>query len=119
MRKISPYITEKSVDLAKQGKFTLKVDFNATRDEIRSLVKKYYLVNPISINIIKGKYLHSTKHRKQFNDRGVKKALVHLEKGKMIPGFEFETEDKKSKQAKKIDKNKAKKIKETKDVKTS
>jgi len=113
MRKISPYITEKSVELAKQGKFTLRVDFDANKDEIKSLVKKYYSVNPISINIIKGKYLSTTKHRKKFIDRGVKKALIFLEKGKVIPGFEFETEDKKNKKTETTTKEK----KEIKDVK--
>ena len=119
MRKISPYITEKSVELAKQGKFTLRVDFNATKDELRGLVKKYYQVNPISINIIRGRYLQDTKNRKKFTDRGVKKAIIHLDKGKIIPGFEFETEEKKDKKNKKAVKEIKLDKKEIKNVKKS
>jgi ribosomal protein L23 len=93
MKKISPYITEKSVELAKTGKFTLEVSFDTTKKEIESLVKKFYEVKPLSVNILKTKYLPSTKYRKKFLDRGVKKAIVSLEKGKIIPGFEFESKE--------------------------
>lgn len=109
MKKISPYITEKSVELTKSGKFTLEVPFNTTKKEIESLVKKFFEVKPLSINILKTKYLPSAKYRKKFMDRGVKKAIIQLEKGKIIPGFEFESKEEKSK--------KEKVIKETKKVK--
>lgn len=98
MRKITPYITEKSVLLTKSDKYTLIVDYDATKKEIISLVKQFYKVSPISVNILKTQYLKASKNRKPFLDRGVKKAIVQLEKGKKIAGFEFETkEDKKDK----------------------
>ena len=95
MRKITPYITEKSVLLTKSNKFTLIVDYDATKKEIESLVKKFYRVTPLSVKILRGKYLPSSRNRKPYLDRGVKKAIVELEKGKKIAGFEFENKEEK------------------------
>jgi len=97
MKKINPYITEKSVRLTENGKFTLEVDYNSTKGEIASLVKRFYKVKPVSIKILKTKYLTSVKNRKAFLDRGVKKAIVELEEGKKIPGFDFEKKEEKTK----------------------
>lgn len=103
MRKIRPYITEKSVDLTKQGKFTLEVDFDATKTEIEHLVKKYYKVMPLTVNSLRTKYLQATKQRKSFTDRGMKKVIIKLSKDQKIPGFEFEApEETKKKTEKKV-----------------
>jgi len=100
MKKVTPYVTEKSVELTKQGKFTIIVDFTSTKKEIESLVRKFYRVKPLSVRVIKTKYLSAVKSRKYFLDRGVKKAIIELEKGQKIPGFEFENKDEKDKNKK-------------------
>lgn len=104
MNKLKPHITEKSVTLTKSGKFTILVDYSASKKEIEALVKKIYKVSPKQINIIKTKYLADTRYRKNFLNRGLKKAVIALEKGKSIPGFEFENKDDKDKKANKKDK---------------
>ncbi len=109
--RLRPYITEKSVEMAKSGKFTLEVDFNATKTEVEHLVKKFYSVKPISINSVKGKYLTAQKLRKQISVRGIKKVIVKLEKGQKIPGFEFEAPEEK----KETKEKKTKKVKDDKE----
>jgi len=109
MRKITPYITEKTVKLIEQNKFTLIVDYDANKKEVESLVKKFYKVNPLEIKILKTKYLSSTKHRKNYLDRGVKKAIITLEKGKNIPGFDYKKDEKESKSKKEVKKIEKKK----------
>ncbi len=101
--KIRPYITEKSVEMAKSGKFTLEVDYNATKTQIEHLVRKYYNVVPVSVNSVKGKYLEGQKQRKSFTIKGIKKIIVKLEKGQKIAGFEFEApKEEKEKTTKKV-----------------
>ena len=108
MKKLIPYITEKTVLLTKDQKFTLLVDYNTTKKEVEGLVKQYYKVNPISINVIRTKYLTAMKRKKVSLDRGMKKVIVKLPKDQKITGFEFDTkEDTKKevkKETKKIDK---------------
>jgi ribosomal protein L23 len=93
MKTLRPYITEKTVTLVKSNKYTLIVDYNATKKEIESEIKKYYKVRPLSINSLKTKYLVAAKRRQASIDRGFKKIIVELAKDQKIPGFDFETKE--------------------------
>ena len=118
MKTLRPYITEKTVALVKINKYTLIVDYNATKKEIESEIRKYFKVNPISINSLKTKYLKTSRMRKVSIDRGMKKIIVELKKDQKIPGFEFESKKEEVKDAKEIKKEKIEK-KKAKDDKKS
>ena len=47
---ISPLITEKSNDQIADGKYTFKVDVNATKNEIRGAVEKLFSVKVLKVN---------------------------------------------------------------------
>lgn len=106
MTKIRPHITEKSIKLAESGVFTLIVDFDATTGQVMQSVIEIFGHKPTKINLITKKYRASKRLRKPFLDRGVKKALVKLEKGQKIPGFELATEPKEDKGKTKAEKTK-------------
>lgn len=50
---IKPLITEKSTDLAAQGKYVFKVALDATKQEIKRAIKEVYRVRPIAVHTIK------------------------------------------------------------------
>ena len=54
---IAPVITEKSNDMLQEGKYTFKVNKNATKVEIANAVEKLFEVKVLNVNtmIVKGK----------------------------------------------------------------
>jgi len=101
MIKLYPYISEKSADLAKRGKFTMLAPLSATKSQVLNSLRKVFEVQPIKINPITKKSLPRLKLRKAALDRGFKKFIVTLPKGKTIVGFESVLEEKKDKKDKK------------------
>ena len=98
MKIITPHITEKSVILAKKGQFSLEVSRDLSKYEIKQLVKKLFKVNPKKVSVIRGKNRKSMTLRKQEKTkRSIKKAIVVLEKGEVLGGFEMYLEDEKKK----------------------
>lgn len=84
---IEPIITEKSVILAENGKYTFKVDKKATKNEIKKAIKKLFNVDVIDVNIIKTKPKKVMRHRVEGVKSGYKKAIVTLKKGQKIDIF--------------------------------
>ena len=115
MKTLRPYITEKSVSLTKENKYTLVVDYNATKKDIISEIKKFYKVSPISVNSLKTKYLKVSKNKKESSDRGMKKIIVQLSKDQKIAGFDFETKKEDEKKEVKKEKTEKKKVKDVKE----
>jgi len=84
-----PVITEKSMKLAKEGKYTFEVATDANKIEIRNAVEKVFNVKVIKINTANydgkrkrvGKYVGKT--------NAYKKAIVTLEKGQTIDIFDI------------------------------
>lgn len=102
MKLIKPHISEKTVKQAKGGQFTLFVDHNTTKGQIKNYLKVFYDLKALKINIINKKDLRRKTAKGHAKDRGFKKAIVTLDDKQQIPGFEiaFDT-DKKKKVAKK------------------
>lgn len=103
MIKIRPYITEKTVKEAKEGRFTLLVSGKSSKPQISLKIKQYFKVNPLSVKIINQKTVISKNARSvKRTARGFKKAIVELKKGESIPGYaaftEVKKEDKKEKE---------------------
>ena len=104
MFKITPKISEKSVSLAKSGKFTLIVDKNLGKYEISKVIKRVFKVNPVSIRLVNIPDIKRKTARKTIvTERGSRKAIIELKTGEKMPGFESFLEEKKEK---KNDKNK-------------
>ncbi|MDH4358586.1 MAG: 50S ribosomal protein L23 [Candidatus Berkelbacteria bacterium] len=98
MYKIRPHITEKSVNLAKDGKYTFVVSKELDKIGLIKMLKKVFKVNPLSVKIINKKSAVRKTARRKVKEAGLKKAIVELKKGEKITGFEVL--DEKSKQLK-------------------
>jgi large subunit ribosomal protein L23 len=88
---ISPIITERSMALVKQNKFSFRVVIGANKDEIRKAVKAQFSVEPISIETVvqKGKSQRVGVRRVQKNHAAYKKAVVTLRSGQKIDIFDL------------------------------
>ena len=76
---IAPIITEKSNDMVQQGKYTFKVNKNATKVEIANAVEKLFEVKVLKVNTIsvKGKTKRVGYHQGKTSDW--KKAIVTID----------------------------------------
>ena len=76
---IAPIITEKSNDMVQQGKYTFKVNKNATKVEIANAVEKLFEVKVLKVNTIsvKGKKKRVGYHQGKTADW--KKAIVTID----------------------------------------
>lgn len=90
-----PLITEKSMDLTAEGKYTFEVDIDANKIEIRNAVEKIFNVKVDKVNtlIVKGKKKSGTDRRgKGKRVTGMtsdwKKAYVTLKPGNKIDIYE-------------------------------
>lgn len=87
--RIEPVITEKSLQLAKQGKYTFKVDKSLTKYEIKDLVERSFNVHVLQVSTIT---LHGEKKRTLRGKKKVikpaKKTVVKLKEKEKIDIFE-------------------------------
>ncbi|MDS1030420.1 50S ribosomal protein L23 [Bacillota bacterium LX-D] len=85
---IKPVISERSMGLMEDNKYTFYVDRNANKIEIRHAVEKLFKVNVLNVNTItvRGKKRRQGKYEGRTSDR--KKAIVTLKPGDKIEIFE-------------------------------
>ncbi len=90
-RIISPIITEKSMELAKNGKFAFRVDLSSSKPQIRNAVEEIFKVKVISVatNIIKGKRKRVGARKLEVRISPWKKAIVRLKSGEKIDLFDI------------------------------
>ena len=76
---VRPIITEKSNDMVQQGKYTFKVNKNATKVEIANAVEKLFEVKVLKVNTIsvKGKKKRVGYHKGETS--AWKKAIVTID----------------------------------------
>jgi large subunit ribosomal protein L23 len=76
---IAPVVTEKSNDAMQEGKYTFKVNKNATKVEIANAVEKLFEVKVLKVNTIsvKGKSKRVGYHQGKTSDW--KKAIVTID----------------------------------------
>lgn len=88
---VSPIITEKSMELAKSGKFAFKVNISSSKSQIRHAVEGIFKVNVVSVatNIIKGKRKRVGQRRIEVRASPIKKAIVRLRSGEKIDLFDI------------------------------
>jgi large subunit ribosomal protein L23 len=87
--RIEPIITEKTMELAKQGKYTFRVGINTGKNAIREAVSRLFGVDVIGVRTIK---LHGeikrTLNRRKKVIKPIKKAIVWLKEGQKLDFFE-------------------------------
>jgi len=87
--KFIPILTEKSLQLAKQGKYSFWVGRNLVKKEIKKLIGEIFAVHIVSVRTMnyKGGVKTNLKRRK-ITIRARKKAIVVLKEGEKIALFE-------------------------------
>ncbi len=88
---IRPIITEKSLSLVKEGKFTFRVLQEANKDLIKKAIEKQFKVDVISIEttVQKGKTKRVGMRRAEKKIAPIKKAVVTLKDGQKIDMFDL------------------------------
>jgi large subunit ribosomal protein L23 len=88
---ISPIITERSMALVKQNKFSFRVVKDADKDAIRKAIKTQFNVDPISVETViqKGKSQRVGVRRTEKRRESYKKAVVTLKNGQKIDIFDL------------------------------
>jgi large subunit ribosomal protein L23 len=86
-----PIITEKSLQLASQrNAYTLEVDLQATKQQVKIAAEKYFKVKPTKITTIKqkGELKRSLRSRHTYRTPDRKKAILFLPEGQKLSLFE-------------------------------
>jgi len=85
---IKPVVTEKSMNLLADNKYTFVVDKQANKTEIKNAIETIFKVkvDKVSTMIVKGKPKRMGKYQGRTSDR--KKAVVSLQAGHKIKLFE-------------------------------
>lgn len=85
---IKPVVTEKSMNLLADNKYTFVVDKKSNKTEIKNAIEDIFKVkvDKVSTMIIKGKPKRMGKYEGRTSDR--KKAIVSLKAGQKIKLFE-------------------------------
>ncbi|HPZ81099.1 MAG TPA: 50S ribosomal protein L23 [Candidatus Atribacteria bacterium] len=86
---ISPIITEKTVNLQREGKYVFKVDSRATKVEIKKAVEEAFSVTVTRVNTVKIKGKTKRLGRFEGQTSSSKKAIVFLKPGERIKAFDI------------------------------
>ena len=86
---LKPVFTEKSLKLAKAGKYSFWVDKNLTKSEIKSEIVELFGVHVLSVKtiVIKGETGRNARG-KRYSVKPTKKAIVSLKEKEKIDLFE-------------------------------
>lgn len=87
-----PYITEKTINLANQGIYTLLGSYSTDKLSAKKSCEKLFKVQVESIRCIKQRPLTRRIRRQVGQSPPHKKFLIGLKKGQKIPGFEVSQE---------------------------
>lgn len=88
---LAPIITERSMALVKQNKFSFRVARNADKETIKKAIKAQFNVDPIAIETVvqKGKSQRVGVRRTERRQEAYKKAVVTLKSGQKIDIFDL------------------------------
>lgn len=85
---IVPHISEKTVDLAKQGRFTVRVPYSVNKGALKSVLNNVFKLSPLEIKVINKKSITQKRAKKTSVDKGYKKFIVKLQEKQIMPGYE-------------------------------
>ncbi len=86
--KIYPLITEKSLALAKQGKYVFGIEGEANRAQIKKMIREMFNVNVLKIYLINYHRRERGMSKIKSIRKKFKKAIIQLKEGEKIPLFE-------------------------------
>lgn len=87
---LKPILSEKSLLGSESGKYIFIVNNSANKHEIAEEIGKIYKAKVTKVNIINvAPEDRLVRGRNKSHKKGYKKAVITLEKGKKIEGFEF------------------------------
>lgn len=93
--KVTPILTEKSLNVAKEGKYTFVVDVELNKLEIVKLINSIYAVHVKSVRTLNYKTGEKRNARgRKVSIKAFKKAVVTLAKDEKIDAFEVKKEKK-------------------------
>lgn len=96
-----PILTEKTIKLASESKFTFKVSPRLNKPEVKKLVGKIFKVTPLKVNIFNIHPQRRVFRKSPGKTKAYAKAIVTLKKGEWIEAFKVvEKEKKKAKKQK-------------------
>jgi large subunit ribosomal protein L23 len=92
---IKPVLTEKTLMLAQNGKFTFRVDQHAIKGQIAKVVSDLYQVKVTDVHVIS---MHGKTHRAGKKQVKIvlpnwKKAIVILKSGQTIAAFQIKSDE--------------------------
>lgn len=94
---IKPVITEKTISMSKEGKYTFFVNLLAGKHDVADAVKKIFNVNPLTVNIIRYKnqrrrinLMNPRKGKAQKKIVKYKKAIVQLSMDEKLDYFDID-----------------------------
>lgn len=85
---VKPIVTEKSVSLMEQNKYTFKVAMNANKIEIKNAIEEIFKVKVVSVNTMHVRGKKKRMGRTEGRTSDWKKAIVKLAEGDQIEIFE-------------------------------
>lgn len=107
MKNFTAHISEKTVEQAKKGFFTIKVPLTMTSGEVKNVLIEGFKLSALEIRMITKKTISRKKGSRIVKDRGFKKAVIKLSPAQVFPGYETFLSE--TKDGKKEDKKEAKK----------
>lgn len=87
---VSPHITEKSVLLAKNDKYTFRVSQNLSAPEVATIVHSLYNVHPLRVSVVKNAAKTKGSLKTKRTRAARIKAIVTVKKGEKIAEFVIE-----------------------------
>lgn len=89
---IKPHITEKTIELTKQNKYTFQVSKGSRKPEIKQAVESTFGVKVLNVKITTNapEVKRNYKYQANYKNGGIKKAVVKLKKGQKIELFDLE-----------------------------
>ncbi len=85
---LKPVVTEKTVAMMEEGKYTFKVAKTANKFEIKKAVNEIFKVDVVNISTMNVKGKKKRMGRSEGMTPGWKKAIVTLKEGQQIEVFE-------------------------------
>ncbi len=79
-----PWVTERSTDLSKLGKYVFLVKSSATKSEVKKAVKEIYKADAVAVNIVNRPAKRKRVGALKGKQSGYKKAIVTLKTGQKI-----------------------------------
>lgn len=84
-----PIITEKTMKLVADGKYTFEVSQDANKIEIKNAVAELFNVDVVNVNVVNGKAKKKRVGKYEGFTAAVKKAVVTVAAGQSIDIFEI------------------------------